>query len=369
MAIVASTRTSGSPSHPKVRCAHQFPQAGARLHHPLPRPTEVSSIHKSGGTYLGSSRGGFDADCILDAVQAKGATQLYIVGGDGTHRGALALVEAAAQRGLPLSVAGIPKTIDCDIPLMQQTFGFATAVAASQTPIDCAHTEARSGKCVGIVKLMGRHAGFIALAASLASRDVNACLLPEAPWSAQAVNTWLEERLRLRDHALVVVAEGATCPEMEPTDGGKDASGNAILADVGEFLKASITAHFKSVGRDMPVKLIDPTYMIRAVPANAGDSNLCASLAVNAVHGIFAGRTGFTVGNVDGQAVLLPISAVASLPPRRVDVRGAQYTNLVLATGQPDFGPGATLESLKASAAASTMRKKVPGVQVAGVAC
>lgn len=324
----------------------------------------MSPIHKSGGTYLGSSRGGFDADKILAAIESHGANVVFVIGGDGTHRGALKLVEAAAARKLPITIAGVPKTIDCDIPLMQQTFGFATAVAQAQQPIDCAHTEARSGKCVSVVQLMGRQSGFIALSASLASRDVNACLIPEAPWSMANVNTWLEHRLSRRDHAVLVVAEGATCPEMKQgghAHAGTDASGNPILADVGEFIKSSVAAHFKSKGKDMPVKFICPTYTIRSCAPNATDSNMCARLAVNAVHGAFAGRTAFTVGIVDGQDVLLPIAAVASLPPRSVDINGQEYTALCLSTGQPDFSPGAPDEQLMIAAESHARRKIAAG--------
>jgi 6-phosphofructokinase 1 len=94
-----------------------------------------------------------------------------VVGGDGTHRGALELVRGAAERRLRISIGGIPKTIDNDIPIIDKSFGFDTAVEEAVRPIMCANTEAKAAQNgVGLVKLMGRAAGFIALHASMASR-------------------------------------------------------------------------------------------------------------------------------------------------------------------------------------------------------
>jgi len=324
-------------------------------------PDAVSAVHRQGGTFLGSSRGGFDAERILDALVARGVTFVFITGGDGTHRGALALLRAAAARGLPLAVAGVPKTIDNDIALLDKTFGYDTAIEQAVRPIECANTEAKAAQGgVGLVKLMGRSAGFIALAASLASRDVNVTLLPEAPWRMAKLLGYLEARLAKRGHCVIVVAEGAESVEQRdaraaaaaapPPAGGAggaaaapaqphtDASGNVLKdEDVGVYIKASIERHFKARGQPATVKYIDPSYVIRASPPNSADSLLCTSLAFNAVHGAFSGRTGFTVGTVDGAFVLLPIALVATQPPRQVDVGGRMYARMCITSGQPDL--------------------------------
>jgi 6-phosphofructokinase 1 len=310
-------------------------------------PTNVSEIHAQGGTILGSSRGEGEMDKMLDALQAKQISILYVIGGDGTHRGALAILKAAQARNMRLSVAGVPKTIDNDIPVIDKSFGFDTAVEQAVQPISCAHTEARAAKNgIGLVKLMGRHAGFIALYASMASRDVNVTLIPEAPWRMATLLKFLEDRLSYKDHCLIVVAEGAESVEMkemkeEAARKGeavvrKDESGNVLHDDIGLYLKDAINNHFKNVVKQpCNLKYIDPSYIIRSSPPNASDSNLCTALAFNAVHGAFAGRTGFTVGTVDNTFVWLPIAQLCSMPSRQVDDKGRLYARMCTTTGQP----------------------------------
>ena len=88
---------------------------------------------------------------------------LYTIGGDGTFRGALAIHEEIQRRGVKIAVVGVPKTIDNDILLVDRTFGFFTAVSLASETIQAAYNEAASvAGGVGLVKLMGRHSGFIA---------------------------------------------------------------------------------------------------------------------------------------------------------------------------------------------------------------
>jgi len=330
-------------------------------------PNDVSSIHTDGGTVLGSSRGGFDAARITAGIKRTGINMVFVIGGDGTHRGALALSKALREAGVSCAVAGVLKTIDKDIPLVDRTFGFETAIEHARHAITCAHTEATSARNgVGIVKLMGRNAGFIALYASLASRDVNACLIPEVPFTLEALNRWLDTRLEQKGHALIVVAEG--CAPADAVEQGfvssgsepeRDASGNVKLPDVGEMVKSSVARFFKSEypDRDVNVKYIDPSYIIRSAPANASDSVLCAELAFAAVHGAMGGYTEFTVGTVDNVMAWIPISEVATKPPSRVDPEGSYYARLVLSTGQPDFSgaaPGEAAREAYSSVAASS---------------
>lgn len=311
-------------------------------------PKEVSAIHLRGGTILGSSRGKFNLDSILEGVARYGVNHLYVIGGDGTHRGALSLAKGAIARKLKMAVVAIPKTIDNDIPVIDKSFGFDTAVEQAVHPINCVHTEALAAhNGIGIVKLMGRHAGFIAVQASLASRDVNVCLIPEARFSCRLLCEFLEKRLASSGHAVIVIAEGAQISNsdleacgaaVEEGDTPKvDESGNPVLQDVGAFLRNYLKWHFKERAIDVNIKYIDPTYMIRSVAANASDTLLCADLAFAAVHGAFAGYTGFTVGTVAGQLVWIPIAAVAQAPPRRVDVESRMFARLLGNTGQPSL--------------------------------
>jgi 6-phosphofructokinase 1 len=124
----------------------------------------TADCHHQGGTILASSRGGFDIEKVFSFLKKDNINQLYVIGGDGTHRGANIISETAFERQLNISVVGIPKTIDNDVDLIDRSFGFQTSVEAAQTAIISAKTEARCNlpNGIGIVKLMGRSAGFIA---------------------------------------------------------------------------------------------------------------------------------------------------------------------------------------------------------------
>ncbi|KAK9131074.1 hypothetical protein Sjap_011561 [Stephania japonica] len=269
-------------------------------------PKVVNDIHKRGGTILGTSRGGHDTSKIVDSIQDRGINQVYIIGGDGTQKGASVIFKEMRRRGLKVAIAGIPKTIDNDIavnslPVIDKSFGFDTAVEEAQRAINAAHVEAESMENgIGIVKLMGRYSGFIAMYATLASRDVDCCLIPESPFYLEGnggVYEFIERRLKENGHMVIVIAEGAgqdlLLSEGINSVNQKDASGNKVLLDVGLWLSQKIKDHFTRRRKVvMNLKYIDPTYMIRAVPSNASDNVYCTLLAHSALHGAMAGYTG-----------------------------------------------------------------------------
>jgi len=252
-------------------------------------PKDVADIHKMGGTILGSSRGGFDGDKILAELTRRGINQVYIVGGDGTHRGINALSLLAAERGLGITFAGIPKTIDNDIPLIDYSFGFATSCEVAAQMIDSAYVEATCViNGVGLIKLMGRHSGYIAMNASLIHAGVDFCLVPENPFELDGPNGLYEQvyqRIKEQGHCVIVVAEGAEEGLINEKEKftkvvNKDGSGNIKLDDVGEALKERLISNLKekySLGINL--KYIDPTYAIRSIRANASDTVMCAKLA------------------------------------------------------------------------------------------
>ncbi len=297
-------------------------------------PGVVEDIHKKGGTILGSSRGPQDISEMVDTLERMNVGILFAIGGDGTLRGAQAISEEIHKRGLKIGVMGIPKTIDNDISYVDASFGFETAVAESRTAIYAAHTEAigaRNG--IGLVKLMGRHAGFIAAYAALANNDVNFCLVPEVRFSLQAFLKALKERLENRGHAVIVVGEGAGQDLMGET-GERDASGNIRLGDVGVFLKDQINAYFKKAGMEVTLKYIDPSYMIRSMPANPRDSAFCLLLGHNAVHAAMAGRTNMLVGFWKSRFTHVPIQLAVS-KRKQIDPEGRFWSNVLSCTGQP----------------------------------
>lgn len=305
-------------------------------------PRVVETIHHSGGTILGANRGGFDMEKILAFLTSHNVNQLYVIGGDGTHRGANKIADECFARRLPIAVAGVPKTIDNDVDLLDRSFGFNTAVEEAQRAIRSAKTEARCvPNGIGIVKLMGRSAGFIAAHATLSSGDVNLCLIPEVPielFGQRSCLDHLERVLEEKGHAVVVVAEGAG-EELLGTSSIVDAGGNKKLPPIGEFMKHQILEHFKKKSKECTVKYIDPSYMIRSVPANAADSLYCMILAQNAVHGAMAGYTGFTVGLSANRVVYFPITAITQNSPRCMDAHGRTWERVLCLTRQPNTVP------------------------------
>ena len=297
-------------------------------------PATVSRIHEYGGTILGSSRGNQDIGEMVDTLDRMNLGLLFTVGGDGTLRGAQAIAEEIGRRGLKISVIGIPKTIDNDISYVERSFGFETAVSGAVKAIDAAHTEAKGARNgIGLVKLMGRESGFIAVFASLARSDVNFCLIPEVPFSLEKLLQSVRERLTRSGHAVIVVAEGAGQELMGET-GQRDASGNVKFKDIGLFLKDRINAYFQHTGMDSTLKYIDPSYTIRGVPANAYDSAFCLLLGQNAVHAGMAGRTNMVVGYWMNTFTHVPIPLAVSAR-KKVDPNSWVWSSVLTSTGQP----------------------------------
>jgi 6-phosphofructokinase 1 len=305
-------------------------------------PDAVDDIHKQGGTVLGTSRGPVDIDRAVDHLIARGIDMLFCIGGDGTQKGALALYEAARHKGHALAVVGVPKTIDNDVQYVTQTFGYLTAVGASRDVIEAAHTEARSiENGIALVKLMGRHAGFIAAGATVASQDVNFTLVPEVPFALEGPGAFLpalEERIRDRGHAVVVVAEGAGQHLLPEAPDLRDASGNRRLQDIGAFLRRRIDAWFGARGIPTTLRYFDPSYQIRSRPASCEDAILCDQFARHAVHAAFAGKTGLVVGLLHDVFIHVPTELIVS-GAKHVDPEGILWQAVLSTTGQlPRFG-------------------------------
>jgi 6-phosphofructokinase 1 len=301
-------------------------------------PETVRGLTDQGGTVLGTSRGNQDPAEMVDTLLDQDIDVLFVVGGDGSLRGAQTIADEAARRGAVLSVVGVPKTIDNDIPWIDASFGFQTAFSRAAESIRAAHTEARSTHHgIGLIKLMGRHSGFIAAYASLASEAVDLVLVPEVPTVLDGPTGVLEHVVRVRDrqgYAVVVVAEGAGQDLFDDRAVERDASGNARLADIGALLRDRITAHVQDGGRELSLRYVDPGYAIRSVPANAHDSVYCARLAQAAVHAAMSGRTATVVGRWHGRFVHLPI-ALATGSRSQVDPHGDLWLSVLEATGQP----------------------------------
>lgn len=298
----------------------------------------VSDIHLQGGSFLGSSRGNQEIDKMVDTLEILNINILFCIGGDGTLRGAHAIHEEIKKRGLKIAVAGIPKTIDNDIDLIQKSFGFETAVSMASDIIRYAHNEAIGAyNGIALVKLMGRDSGFIAASAALAIQVANFVLIPESPFDLYGPKGFLNllrKRLEKRHHAVIVAAEGAGQDLFASHEKTIDASGNVLNKDIGTFLHDKIIEDFRKTDFPFSMKYIDPSYIIRSVPANASDSKFCNLLAQNAVHAAVAGKTDFVMGYWNDEFTLVPIS-MAVKKRKKIDVEGELWWNVLEATGQP----------------------------------
>ena len=301
-------------------------------------PEVVADIHTFGGTILGSSRGPQDTGEVVDALERIDLRILFLIGGDGTLRAAYDIYQEITRRELRISVIVIPKTIDNDIPLVSRSFGFDTAVEQATSSILAAHTEAvGSPNGIGLVKLMGRYSGFIAAHATLALREVNFVLIPEADFDIDGeygLLVELERRLRERQHALILVGEGAGQKFFQEQDLIRDPSGNIKPGDIGLFLQERIQEYFLQKKMEVNLKYIDPSYLIRSMPANYNDRIYCGFLGQNAVHAGMAGKTGMLVSRWHGHYVHIPIQTAAG-GRQEMELNSPLWRSVVESTGQP----------------------------------
>jgi 6-phosphofructokinase 1 len=304
-------------------------------HEPLVLTAEsVNRIHEMGGSLLGSSRGPQDPAAMVARLENLGIGILFVIGGDGTLRGAHAISGEAARRGLKIGVIGVPKTIDNDVSFVQKTFGFETAVSEARRATYAANAEAEAAaNGIGLVKLMGRDSGFIAAYSVLVDGQVNFCLVPEIRFTLERFLAELHRRIERRGHAVIVVAEGAG-QDLMPPQGERDASGNVRHGDIGVFLRDAIIRSFRECRTPISLKYIDPSYAIRSVPATAHDSAFCLLLGHNAVHAGMTGRTDMVVGFWNHQFTHVPI-ALAGSERKRIDPEGSLWSSVLASTGQP----------------------------------
>ena len=245
-------------------------------------------------------------------------------------------IRKRGRRGHALSVVGVPKTIDNDVGFVSRTFGFFTAVEEATRVLECAHTEARSVPGgIGLVKLMGRHAGFVTAGAVVANQDVNFALIPEIPFKLESFLAALKERMLKTSHAVIAVAEGAGQDLLQADAGARDASGNVKLKDIGPFLKEKIESFFKAEGMEVAIRYFDPSYQVRSRPANCEDDLLCDLFARHAVHAAMAGKTGLVIGFLHERFIHVPIELLAT-HTKRLDPASGWWRSVLATTGQPE---------------------------------
>eukprot|EP00611_Tribonema_gayanum_P031998 TRINITY_DN93_c0_g2_i1.p1 TRINITY_DN93_c0_g2~~TRINITY_DN93_c0_g2_i1.p1 ORF type:complete len:506 (-),score=167.86 TRINITY_DN93_c0_g2_i1:425-1804(-) len=301
---------------------------------------DLEFLQSRAGSILGCSVGGFDVKKIMQFLMDKQISHMYVIGGDGTHRGAHRIAVECIAMGLNIAVAGIPKSVDNDIDLVDRSFGFMTAVEEAQNAIRSATIEAKCNlpNGIGIVKLMGRSTGYLAAYATMASGDVDLCLVPEVEIRLDGPDgclPHLERVVQTKGYAVVVISEGAGQAQLSEVAAEARSKG-APLPSVGQYMKSQIEKHFASKGKTATCKYIDPSVSVRSVAANAFDQILCMQLAQNAVHGAMAGYTAFAAGVVNNRTVLIPITEIVDTSPKGLNPRGRTWERVLCITRQPN---------------------------------
>ena len=309
-------------------------------------PEDIKEIHLLGGTVLGTSRSGFDGDEITREIIKRNINMIFFIGGDGTHRGIKELSKIFKEKKKKIILVGIPKSIDNDMPIIDKSFGLESAIQESVRTIRAANVEANCNlNGIGLVKLFGRSSGFVAMLSTLAARDVNICLIPEVPFNLYGDNGLLDfifQRIQIKEHCVIVVSDGARFSVKDY----KTSNGRPV-DDIGLIIKKEIIKKSEELGIEVNLKYMDPTYVVRAVPANEYDCNLCAKLAESAVHCAFAGYTCFSVGMINNKPCMIPLDKMCGKCERKIEFNSDDYLMLLASTGQPSFYPGANSENDK----------------------
>ena len=307
-------------------------------------PEDIKEIHLLGGTVLGTSRSGFDGELIAKELISRNINMVFFIGGDGTHRGIKSLSDIFKKKKKKIILVGIPKSIDNDMPIIDKSFGLESAIQESVRTIRSANVEANCNlNGIGLVKLFGRSSGFVAMLSTLAARDVNICLIPEIPFNLYGENGLLDfifQRIQVKEHCVIVVSDGARFSVKDyKTKNGRPPD------DIGQIIKKEIIAKSEELGIEVNLKYMDPTYVVRAVPANEYDCNLCAKLAESAVHCAFAGYTNFSVGMINNKPCMIPLEKMCGKIGRKIEFNSEDYLMMLASTGQPSFYPQTVLDN------------------------
>jgi ATP-dependent phosphofructokinase / diphosphate-dependent phosphofructokinase len=268
-----------------------------------------------GGTMLGTARVNPDKmraglDDIKQTLEDNGIDCLIPIGGEGT----LTAANWLSEEGVP--VVGVPKTIDNDIDCTDVTFGHDTALMIATEAIDRLHSTAESHQRVMLVEVMGRHAGWIALNAGLAS-GAHMTLIPEQPFDVEEVCKLIKLRFQHGSSSFIcVVAEGAKPAEgsMQLRQGGTDEFGHERFTGVAQQLALEVE---KRIKKEVRVTVLG--HVQRGGTPTAYDRVLATRFGVNAVDAAHAGEFGLMVslrGENIGRVALADATAHLKLVPQ-----------------------------------------------------
>jgi len=282
----------------------------------------VSGIHVRGGTIIGTTnRGGpfhwpirrsdgtwgteDRSDELIRRLQYQGIEAVINIGGDGSQR----ISQALFEKGL--NIIGVPKTIDNDLSATDFTFGYQTAVEVATDAVDKLVTTAESHNRMMVLEVMGRDAGWIALAAAIAG-GADIALIPEIPYSFESVMGKIDDRFRSgRGFAIVVVAEGAkpSGGDVVATQSDEIGYHNRMLGGVGRFFVGQVKQHMP----DVEARVTVLGHLQRGGSPCAFDRILATQFGVAAVDLIKEQKFGYMVASDYPKIVALPLKdAIAS---------------------------------------------------------
>jgi len=197
---------------------------------PLAAP-DVQGLLSKGGTMLGTSRTNpfakeADAAKVLATLEHRGIDALVAIGGDDT----LSAARELHRRGR--RVVGVPKTMDNDVAGTDWTFGFHSATAVAVDALERLRDTADSHHRAIVLEVMGRHAGWVAMATGLAG-GADVTLVPEEPYDETALMARIRAAVSARGYALVVASEGIDLGARRGSAGAKDEFGHELLRERG----------------------------------------------------------------------------------------------------------------------------------------
>lgn len=341
---------------------------------------QVEDVADRGGSLLGTSRvpefmdpdPAIQAEALNRAVRrlnGDGVEILYVIGGDGSMRAGHAIWKTAQNAGMPLSVVGIPKTMDNDILWVWQAFGFLSAVERSAQMIRSLHTEAKSNPRLGIMQLFGSDSGFVVSHAALASGVCDLVLIPEQPFQMSKVVSYITHLLRQRyldpetlesPYGLIVMAETAIpldanlyledadldLSEEEKTAIRRHLADGRVFGQTPDALRSGglklvsrvLQREFRRMDgeywQSFRVFTNEPRHLIRAIEPSSSDIIFGQRLGSLAVDGAMAGYTDFMISQWLTEYVMIPLPLVV-LGRKRIPGSGIFLKSVRAETGQP----------------------------------
>ncbi|MGE5527690.1 MAG: 6-phosphofructokinase [Patescibacteria group bacterium] len=277
---------------------------------------QVGDILQRGGTILRSARSPeFKTDVGLASAMAqlerRGIEGLVVIGGNGSFRGGLDL----AERGI--RVVGIPASIDNDIGGTDFSIGFDTAVNTVLDAVNKIRDTASSHARVYVIEVMGRNAGFIAVAAGLAG-GAEAVLIPELPYDlgqiARQVKAGYE---RGKSHSIILVAEGIFGDPVAGLAGSYASAfriGQALMDMTGFETRITVLGHLQRGGT--------PTAMDRLIATRSGEI---------AVRLLMAGESRVMVGFSGNEPRVMDLARALEIK-RRIDPADVELINTLAVT-------------------------------------